>query len=360
MKKVVQFVAVLAVLLVTVLTNATANAQSTGLGINPRKDLTVEPGKTVSDQLYISNLNSKVNTRVTLNIIDFKANGETGTPALQLDANAPQTPWSLKPFIKAPKTVELKAGESKYVPFSVTIPTGQGAGSYYSAIKFDPSPDDGSGDNTVVLSGAPAQLVFVTVPGRATELMNLKEFSGYVLDDKKDAGKYKSLYVSTKPTRFAYLLENIGNVAESPAGSIVVKNIFGREVKVIKDANPKDSLALIGQTRRFDVCIDSQIKEVRTNGQTSKQEVCNTPKLLPGMYKAQLNVFYGINGSNSQEINATATIWYMPLWFVGAILVFLAVLAYVIVKVRNSLVGTKVHRRGNTSGGRKFPFKFRR
>jgi len=342
MKKLLQLVAVLSLFVATVFVGSHTNAQSTGLGVNPRKDLTVYPGKSISDQLYVSNLNKSVAAKVNINVVDFKSNGETGTPALQLQENAPQTPWSLKPFINVPKSVDLGPGESKYIPFSIRIPEGQGAGSYYSAIKYDPQP--GQGSDTVVISGAPSQLVFVTVPGKATELMNLKKFGGYVIKEGEENGKFKSFYTS-QPQKLAYLLQNAGNVAESPSGSIQIKNLFGKQVKFIKNANPKENLALIDQTRRFEVCIESQTKEVEQDGRKTKVESCKNPGLLPGIYKANMSLFYGINGSNTQEINATATIWYMPWWFIGIILVILAVIAFAIYKIRTKLVGTKTHRR---------------
>lgn len=343
MKKVIQVVAALSLVVVSVFAIANVNAQSTGLAVNPRKDVMVYPGKSESDQLYISNLNKEVPATVSLSVIDFKASGETGTPALELREDAPQTPWSLKPFITLPKTVELGPGESKYVPFSIRIPEGQGAGSYYSAIKYDPEVAEG-GDENVVISGAPTQLVFVTVPGKATELMELKKFGTYSIKDNEESGKFQALW-ATQPKKLAYLLHNTGNVAESPRGSIVIKNIFGKRVKTIKNANPKDNLALIDQTRRFEVCFETETKKVEQDGRTTEVESCKNPKLLPGMYKADMSLFYGINGSSTQEINAVATFWYLPWWFVAVVVVLLAALAFVIYKVRAKLVGTVTHRR---------------
>lgn len=345
MKKVFQLVAVLSLFVATGFLGAHTNAQSTGLGVNPRKDLTVYPGKSASDQLYISNLNKSLPAKVSLNIVDFKSSGETGTPALQLKEDAPQTPWSLKPFITLPKTVDLAPGESKYIPFSVRIPEGQGAGSYYSAIKYDPQPGEGS--ETVVISGAPSQLLFVTVPGKATELMNLKKFGAYSIKEGQENGSFKSLWVSKQPDRLAYLLQNAGNVAESPSGSIQIKNILGKQVKFIKNANPRENLALIDQTRRFEVCLETQTKEVEQDGRKNKVETCKEAGLLPGIYKANMSLFYGINGSNTQEINATATIWYMPWWFIGVILLILAAIAFAIFKIRQKLIGTTSHKRKN-------------
>lgn len=344
MKKLAQLVAVLALIGAVLLPTSHVNAQSTGLGVNPRRDIVVRPGETVSDKLYISNLNKSNAIKVSLRVVDFKADGELGTPLLQLQEDAPQTPWSLKPFINVPKTVELAAGEVKYVPFSVQIPQGQGAGSYYSAIKYDGEAADGS--SNVVITGTPTQLVFVTVPGKATELMSLQKFGAYVRKDDETNGRYRSLYISSQPQKFAYSLRNSGNVAESPSGSIVIKNILGQTVKTIDNANPRSNLALIDQTRRFEVCITGEQKTVKENGNEVKIDVCKNPGLLPGVYRAEMSLFYGINGSGTQEINATTMFWYLPLWFIAIIIVLLAALAFVIYKVRKSLVGAKSHRRG--------------
>ncbi len=223
------------------------------------------------------------------------------------------------------------------------IPEGQGAGSYYSAIKYDPEIGE-SGDENVMISGAPTQLIFVTVPGKATELMELKKFGTYNIKDKETDGKFQSLW-ATQPKKLAYLLHNSGNVAESPSGSIVIKNIFGKQVKTIDNANPKKNLALIDQTRRFEVCFASETKEVEQDGRKTKVETCKDQKFLPGMYKAHMSLFYGINGSSTQEINAVATFWYLPWWFIGVIVAIIAALAFVIYKVRNKLVGSTKHRR---------------
>lgn len=345
MKKFVQYT--LAIMVVAVsffaITQDGVSAQSTGLRINPRADLTVRPGQTQSGQLLVSNLNREIPITVTLGIVDFKAIGETGSPSPILEDNAEPTPWSLKPFMTIPEKVDLEPGESKYVSYSVRIPEGQGAGSYYSAIQYEPLPSDD--EDSVVVSGAPMQLVFVTVPGRATEIMNLERFGAYNLPEDELNGEFKSIFVGTQPVQLAYMLRNAGNVAENPTGSIVIKNIFGKQVHLIKEANPKGNLALIDQTRRFDVCIDSVTEEVEQDGRTVKVDKCVSPGFLPGMYRAEMSLFYGINGSTTQEINASTVFWYLPAWFIGVVFAVLAVLAFVIVKVRNSLIGRKSHSR---------------
>jgi hypothetical protein len=311
------------------------NAQSTGLGVTPHRDITVSRGKSVDSSLFISNLNPKVPVKVTFSIIDFKSADETGTPALELNKDAKNTPWSLKSFITLPNTLELKAGEAKNIPFKVTIPATMSPGSYYSAIRYNAEPGEKKG---VTVNASAATLVFVNVPGKATEQLNLKNFGAYDIKEGQVKGKFKSLFVTKQPQELAYLVENAGNVAEKPSGTVEIKNMFGKHVRTISDANPRSNLALIGQTRRIEFCINPEKREVTEKSIKTVIESCISPKLAPGMYKLHLHLMYGLNGSSSQEINTVATVWYVPIWSVAVLLLLLAVLAAVLVVLRVPLI----------------------
>lgn len=313
MRRILSFAAVVVAAVALLLTpSANVYAQSNGLGITPRKDVTVTAGKSVTDKLYINNLNGNEALSLSLQIVDFGSKDETGTPALNLDPNAKQTAWSLKPFIKAPESITVAAGKSEYVNYSITVPEGQGAGSYYSAIRYVAQGADGTSNVTVSASGA--TLVFLTVPGKTKESLLVKDFGAYATDKGKETGKYRSLFVKSQPQEIALTLKNQGNVAEQPNGNILVKNMFGKSVKVIKDANPRRSLALIDQTRLFKSCFNQ--KEQKSS---NSEIVCQDAGLAPGRYTIQLSAFYGINGNQSQEIVTSATFWYLPVWFLVAV-----------------------------------------
>jgi Bacterial protein of unknown function (DUF916) len=307
-----------------------AYAQSTGLGIAPRKDLTVQAGKSIEDKLYVTNLNKSASLKLTITVIDFASKNQTGSAALKLDKGADPTPWSLRPFVELPETITLAAGETKNIPYTVQIPKKQGAGSYYSAIQYTA---EGAAGESVSVNASAATLMFVTVPGKAQEQMTLQKFGPYVREDKQQDGVFRSLFIGAQPDRFAYILQNTGTVAESPAGSIEVTNIFGKHIRRVKDANPKRNVALIGQTRRFEVCLDTATKQVMDNGTPTKIEYCKPPNLMPGIYKVHLNAFYGINGSNTQEIDTTAILWYFPWWAIIVATAGIAVLAFVVYKL---------------------------
>lgn len=346
MKKIARVLALL--LAVTTLFTATSvNAASNGLGISPRKDYTVQQGKTISDTLYISNLSLNQDLQVNMRVIDFGAQNETGAPALQLADDAPQTPWSLKPFVKIPQNIKIAAGKSTYVPISVTIPASQGAGSYYSAIEYTAiNPET---KQKVNISASTASLVFVTVPGDAKEQLLLKEFGTWQSTDDQSSGKFKSFFFGSTPKEFAYRLQNNGNVAESPSGSMVIKNMFGRTALEIKDVNPKKQLVLIGQTRRVQLCVKSSVlnsqQDPNSQQAQTKQEICDDPGLWPGRYTAQIAMFYGLNGSSTQEVMATTSFWYFPLWSIIGFVVLIIVLALLIWLIRRAFSGGGNRRR---------------
>lgn len=333
MKKITRVLSLLLATVTLLTLTATTQAQSSnGLGISPRKDYTVQAGKTVTDTLFIQNLSLNQDLQVSIRLVDFGAANETGTPALQLEENAPQTPWSLKPFVKVQDSIKIAAGKSANVPISVTIPATQGAGSYYSAIEY--TAQNPETKEKVNIAASTASLVFVTVPGNAKEQLVMKQFGTYASNENQTSGGFKSFFLGASPKEFAYRLENRGNIAEQPSGSLLVKDMFGRTVKEVADANPKKQLVLIGQTRRIQVCMKSSVLTSKDpSGQQSQQAVCDDPGLLPGRYTAQIALYYGLNGNNSQELTATTSFWYFPWWsliLLGVAIVLVAGLVWLV------------------------------
>lgn len=305
-----------------------AAVSSAALSIVPKKNYVIEPGKSVKDTLLIRNLDNKFPLELTLRIADFTFTDDGGTPKLMLAEDAPQTTWSLKPFMTIPKTVTIAPSSSKAIDMNVAIPAGHGAGSYYSAIVY--SSGSGEGGN-VGLSASGVTLAFVTVPGKVHEDLQLQNFGAYMPATQSKPASFM-FFATDMPKMIAYNLKNNGNVTEAPVGSITLKDMFGHQ-QTIDDVNPNKSLALIGQSRTFTSCIKLKTKDVKFNEETTKSTECDTPSLWPGMYTATLDIFYGQNGNNTQEIIKTATFWYLPWWFILLVLVVLAVAGYYIWRI---------------------------
>lgn len=307
-----------------VLSGATAFAQkSASLSIAPKKNYVIEPGKSVKDKLTIRNLDNAADLELRLRVVDFTFTDEGGTPKLFLAPDAPQTTWSLKPFMKVPQSVTIPKSGSKTLDMSVAIPAGHGAGSYYSAIVYSTGAPDGG---NVGLSASGVTLVFTQIPGLVNEDLKLQKFGAYKLATPTDKARYLSL-ATEEPLNVAYTLKNNGNVTEAPTGSITLKNIFGPKYE-INDVNPNGSLALIGQTRTYTACIKIKEEEVKLGDVATGAKACVPAGLWPGYYSASLDLFYGQNGNKTQEINGITSFWYLPWWFVLIVVVVLAIVGY--------------------------------
>lgn len=300
-------------------------ASSAALSIVPKKNYTVEPGKSVKDTLVIRNLDRNAPLELSLNVVDFTFTDDGGAPQLMMAPDAPQTAWSLKPYLTLPvKTVTVDPGSSKTLDMNVSIPANVGGCDFYSAIVYSSGePTDGG---NVGLSASGVTLVFTKVPGECAEKLTLEKFGAYkAAEGDKKAGY--TWFTTNMPEMMAYTLKNEGKVTGAPVGSITLKGMFGKEM-TISDVNPNGSLALIGQTRTFTSCIKMKKQDVDFNGSRSEATACTPPGLWPGMYKAELNLFYGRNGNQTQEIHGAATFWYMPWWFIAAVIALLALIAY--------------------------------
>lgn len=315
-----------------------AAQSSAALSIVPKKTYTVEPGKSVNDTLVIRNLDKEQSLNLSLRVVDFTFTDDGGTPKLMLAEDAPQTTWSLKPFLEVPKNIQVEPNKSETVDMKVSIPQNQGAGSYYSAIVYSTGASEGG---NVGLSASGVTLVFTSIPGDVKENLTLEKFGAY---QEVTAGK-KPGYIFMaveEPKSMAFTLKNDGNVTEAPVGSITIKDLFGNE-RIINQVNPNGSLALIGQSRTFVSCIELKQQEVDFNGAKAKTDGCDSAGLWPGYYSATLNLFYGQNGNQTQELAATAQFWYLPAWFLILLLIVISIVSFYVWKIYRKFKG------GNTT-----------
>lgn len=312
---------------------------SAALGIAPRKNYAVEPGKEIKDTVRIKNIDNDSDLELSLRVIDFTYTDETGTPKLLLDADEPQTTWSLKPYLNVPETVRIPASGSKSVDISLKMPAGHGAGSYYSAIIYS----TGAPGDVVGLNASGVTLVFADVPGKVKEKLTLEKLGVYrKAAPGQDAG-YD--FITTKnPTMIGYTLKNDGNVTEAPVGSITLKGLFGHE-RVIDDINPNRLLALIGQTRTFTTCIEPKSQKVEFDGAKTDAIQCGAASLWPGYYKVNLEAYYGQNGNMTQEVIGVSSFWYLPIWFLAIVLVLILAIGFGVYRIRQRSSSPKRRRR---------------
>lgn len=305
---------------------------SAALSVEPKKNYMIEPGKSISDTVTVRNIDADQTLYLTLNTVDFTYMDDTGAPKFNKAEDAQPTAWSLKPFLTAPKKVTIDPNSSKTIDINIEIPTDIGGGSYYSAIEYATSTSEGG---NVAMNASLTTLVFVSVPGDVDERLTLEKLGAY--DNR--VRKYR--YFNTEvPKRIAYTLRNEGNVAQSPVGSITLKSLFGQEI-TISDVNPNGSLALREQTRTFESCIKLTKDKVDFNGTRAEATTCADSGLFPGYYSVSLNLFYGQNGNNTQEVSGTAGFWYMPWWALAILGALLAIVAYFVWKIVRKFRGDR-------------------
>lgn len=318
--------AALAILVVTAyIPMQPASAQSTGssaLSITPKKSYVVDPGETIEDTIMIRNADPGNDLNLSLRVIDFTYTNDGGTPKLMLDQNLEPTPWSLKSYLRVDELVSIKPSGSENAKLKITIPSNLGAGSYYSAIMYSTGAPNGG---NVGLSASGVTLVFVTVPGDVKEDLSLQKLGAY--NPNKTSGDGYSFITGAEPKYIGYTIENRGNITAAPVGTIQMKNLIFGHVNTINEVNPKQSLALIGQTRTFDACIKQDIKGDENSNATPE---CVSAGLWPGIYKVSANLFYGQNGNTTQELNKTSYFWYLPLWFVVIVVLLALIVAFAI------------------------------
>lgn len=310
-----------AVLVVSNVPVGSANAQSSALSIEPRKNYVIEAGQGTEDTISIRNLDAAHELTLYLQVIDFTFTDDSGTPKLLLGDDQDPTPWSLKNYLDIPDTATVDAGGRVTLDMDIDIPSNLGAGSYYSAIVYSTSAPSGG---NLGLAASGVTLAFVTVPGDVNENLVAEKLGAYDIANKQ----YRFLNFD-EPLRIGYTLKNEGNVFEAPVGTITLKNMWGQEY-TINNINPDKKLALIGQSRTFDACIKLAVQNVDFQGDKTEQNTCVSPGLWPGFYHVSLNILYGQNGNLTKELNKTAIFWYLPLWFIIASIVLLLALAYFI------------------------------
>lgn len=317
-----------------------ALAASNSLGVNPRRDYTVKPGETIQDSLNVTNLNKTEALNLTVRPLDFESTNETGAPKLLLKQQEP-TRWSLKPYLKIGSSFTVPAGKSVDIPFTITIPSNLGAGSYYSGVHY--SVTGNALESNLSLASSSVSLLFVRVSGEARSSLALKNFGAFTPNHDMSSGSYASFYSATKPKYLSFTLENKGNVAEQPTGSIQLKDIFGKQVKLYEDINPNKNIVLLEQTRRIDVCMhEVEVKEKnKLTGQEEEVDKCENMNLAPGRYTASLSLMYGGNGSPTNEILGTASFWYLPAWFLIAVAIGLLLLAFFVRQLVKKVKGIR-------------------
>ncbi|MEI6565268.1 MAG: hypothetical protein WCR20_01215 [Verrucomicrobiota bacterium] len=206
---------------------------ASALTISPvRMEVSGDPGSTITKDITLFNDNKTTEETYYVTYSNFESQGETGSP-LFVEPKSDLGTW----INTADKVVVLKPGETRTLPFTMTIPKDAYSGGHFAAIFFGNNPGEGG---QVSVGAKTGSLVLLTVNGKVLEAGGLSSF-GTV--------EHKSVYNSL-PISMEYRFKNDGNDRVKPEGTVTVRNMFYMPVSKI-NANIVSGNILPHSTRLF-------------------------------------------------------------------------------------------------------------
>jgi hypothetical protein len=290
--------------------NAAAGVAN-GFRLSPvRVDVSVEKGHSVTENLYLTNVNNyKITARAVIN--EFSASSdESGSPAVILDNSRPTPPNSFKSITATIPDITIDAGQTVTVPVTIAIPKNANSGGYYGAVRFTSA--NSANGQSVTLSASVGTIFLITVPGKLTEQLQLVDFSA------AKNGSTASFFSNSKNLQIVTRVHNTGNIHLAPNGKIDITNSGGQIVETINFNNV---------TPRGEV-LPNTIRKYSYNIQ--KQD-------LFGKYSAIAYLGYGTSG---QVMTIKTSFWVIPFWLIivsgAVILSLIGGIGYVVMRRRHA------------------------
>ncbi len=284
-----------------------------GLSISPtRTELSIERGQADIIKMSVRNVtNGDIVAKVFIN--DFESDGETGEPRLLPESEMSRAP-SIRPFLVGVTDLDLKNGERQNFDIPVQIPEDAAPGAYYGIIRYAAIPVNNRAleSGEVSLTASVGTIVMIEVPGEIRQQVQAKD----VLFYRKDVA---GTIFSAKPEQIGIRIGNQGNGFIKPFGSVTLVNPLGKQVHEyeLNDTDPRSNI-LPSSTRVF------------------KNPVQGVS--VPGRYVATASVSFG-NGGDILTIRGV--FWYLPWWFVLAVIIFIVLIVLIIIRVRKFAAGSR-------------------
>ena len=281
------------------------------LTISPvRMEVGGDPGATITKDITIFNDSRTTDETFYVTYSNFESQGESGSP-LFVEPKSDLGTWITTPE----KVVVLKAGESKTIPFTMTIPRDAYAGGHFAAIFFGNNPADGG---QVSVGAKTGSLVLLTVSGDVLQAGGLSSFS-----TKNNQKVFNSLPVSME-----FRWKNDGNDRVKPEGNVTVRNMFYIPVAHI-NANGVSGNILPHSTRLFsDIEWTKNKTGVKESIPTSFFAAASYQwkNFAMGPYMANLDLVYGTDKTHSAK---NIFFFVLPWQLLVIIIVILAIVIFI-------------------------------
>lgn len=263
--------------------------------IPPRLELTVKPGKTVTQTIKIRN-ESPDERVINTTTKDIIVTDDKGTPIIVEDPTLSNR-WAASSWLSiSPSQFKLKPGETKMLTVIVMAPDDALPGGHYAMINHSPTGQTMLSQTGSAINVNVGTLLYITVPGDIHEEARVDQFNF-------------PFFSETGPINFKTIITNLSDIHISPLGSVSITNWLGQRTNLMLD----NANIFPGTHREF-------------NSTLSK-------RWLFGRYQAQLSATYGTSG---QALLATGYFWVIPVR-----LIVLVILTIVIAIALFYLIGKK-------------------
>jgi len=267
----------------------------------PTIEVSAKPGETVQ---MVSKLFNDTGAAMVLRptAMTFAAKNETGQPDFVDDKSG----IGLQSWIEIPETVTLAPQERRSVVVTIKIPKTADPGGHYAAIFWGTNPpkvQSGAG-----IEGVIAMLVLVNIEGDVKEEAKIIEF------------KTEKTFLTHLPVNFIARIQNSGTVHVHPAGSVMIRNMFGRQSAVLPfNIQPATGNVLPKSIRRFD--FDWAKRSMDSAASEWSKEWNN---FAFGRYTVELHTTYG---PSNKLISATTSFWVFP-WMISLVTIIILVVVF--------------------------------
>lgn len=285
---------------------AQSSSQANGFVISPvRSEITINKGRSQTVQLSVENP-TNIATTVKAVVNDFVAsNDESGSPRLILGSTTPLPANNFISLVSAIPNIQLAPLQKQYINVTIAVPANAASGGYYGAIRFVPA--NINQKSNVGLTASAGSLFLITVPGNLTEKADLVQLSA------ANSGGNSTNFLISGNVSVLTRIQNVGNIHIQPFGRIDITDMFGHQVQSF-EFNSAAGNILPDSTRQF-------VNKLKTQHWF-------------GRYKITANLAYQQGSGNL--INASATFYYFPVWFliavVAAILIIIAVIYWLVTR----------------------------
>ena len=259
----------------------------------------MQPGETYSDEIVFWNLSQEADT-YDVYIRGFRqVENQPGTAIILTEEQEAEALYSASKWITVEKkTLTLEPSKNTKLKYTINVPTDVTEGEFNAQI-FLISQAQGELEGTGAFANLAAGTPFLIQIG--DEFVENAELLRFVTDKKT----YEKINVD-----FLTQLKNLGDTHITPAGEIVVENIFRQEVARIPFNRNKQSLLRDNLGNYTDNWSQS--------GYLSPSKV-----LTVGPMKAKLLVTYRSFQPGFAVLSSEATFWIIPWKIIIAILVIL-------------------------------------